>query len=237
MAKSSIPRFDDGEEPIIPWTKRSGPPPVVFPGDAAASTAKKTSNPTAPMSMDHMLASLSMLRGLAGSYGQYQQGKAQGFIAEGNARTGEISAAMAREMTGFNKKISGIQLEGVKKAGQSAESSYRSKVKLVAGSQRAKLAAQGININEGSAYEVQSDTHNIGEQDALTIRNNALRQAFGIEIQGDLAEMQGQQAAAGLELRAEGSRLGGRLAEQSSRSNALDTLVTGGLSALMFLRG
>src|SRR5690242_19657087 len=77
------------------------------------------------------------------------------------------------------------------------------------GSQRAGLAANGVDINSGSAVDVQSTTAATGEADALTIRNNAARQAYGQQVQGlnygnqatlDTAQGQWAQSAAGYQM-------------------------------------
>ena len=59
------------------------------------------------------------------------------------------------------------------------------------GSQRAALAAQGIEVDSGSALDVQTDSQTLGELDALTIRNNAAREAFGFTTQASNYRQQG----------------------------------------------
>ena len=51
------------------------------------------------------------------------------------------------------------------------------------GTQRARLSANGIDISEGSAASIQADTDWMGEMDALTIRDNANREAWGYKNQ------------------------------------------------------
>ncbi len=74
----------------------------------------------------------------------------------------------------------------------------------VIGGQRAGFAANGVDVNTGSAGIVQNDTAALGELDALTIINNAAREAYGYRVQamdqrqqGKLARYQGNMAAAG----------------------------------------
>lgn len=73
------------------------------------------------------------------------------------------------------------------------------------GSTRAGLAASGVDIGSGSALDVQGSEAAIGELDALTIRNNAAREAWGYNVDAikdrqaaKLAEMGGKNAAAGI---------------------------------------
>lgn len=117
---------------------------------------------------------------------QYQAGKAQSQIAGYNARVAEAQAVDAIER------------------GELEESRQRSSTQQLIGSQRARLAAQGIEIDSGSALEVQEDTAALGEMDALMIRNNAAREAWGYRTQaadyrnqGTIAKAQGTSQAIG----------------------------------------
>jgi len=48
---------------------------------------------------------------------------------------------------------------------------------------RSKLAGGGFDVNTGSALTKQSDVRAMGNVDALTIRSNAQREAYGIQTQ------------------------------------------------------
>lgn len=64
----------------------------------------------------------------------------------------------------------------------SAEILLRRRVAPLISSQRASYAAQGVEVNSGSAQQVQESTHKEAIDDALMIRNNAWRKAFGYEF-------------------------------------------------------
>lgn len=51
------------------------------------------------------------------------------------------------------------------------------------GTQQAALAAQGTDLS-GSPTDILGDTARAGELDALTIKSNATREAYGYEVQG-----------------------------------------------------
>lgn len=51
------------------------------------------------------------------------------------------------------------------------------------GTQRAAQAANGGVVNEGSNAVLQEDTAALGELDALTIQNNAAREAYGYKVE------------------------------------------------------
>lgn len=51
------------------------------------------------------------------------------------------------------------------------------------GTQRTAQAANGGMVNEGSNATLQEQTAQLGELDALTIQNNAAREAYGLKVQ------------------------------------------------------
>lgn len=67
--------------------------------------------------------------------------------------------------------------------GQVAEQKQRDLTKQRIGTQQAALAAQGTDLS-GSPTDILGDTARAGEMDALTIRNNAAREAYGYKVQG-----------------------------------------------------
>jgi type II secretory pathway component PulM len=79
----------------------------------------------------------------------------------------------------------------------------------VIGTQRAGFAANGIDVNSGSAGQVQNDSAALGELDALTIMNNAAREAYGYQVQAIDQRQQGKLAKYAGKMEAIGSILGG----------------------------
>lgn len=67
--------------------------------------------------------------------------------------------------------------------GQVAEQKQRDLTAQRIGTQQAALAAQGTDL-AGSPTDILGDTARAGEQDALTIKNNAAREAWGYQVQG-----------------------------------------------------
>lgn len=68
--------------------------------------------------------------------------------------------------------------------GNLKEQSVRMQMAGVKGSQRAAMAANGIDLTQGTAVDVLTSTDYMGERDALTVRNDALRSAWGYRTQG-----------------------------------------------------
>lgn len=129
---------------------------------------------------------LTVAGGLTTASGQNQAGKYNQQVANVNAQIAEWQAedALAR--------------------GREQVTRQREYIRQLTGSQRARLAAQGIDIDSGSALDVQLDTARSGELDVLAIENAARREAWGYRVQaqdyrtrGAIARYEGRQAAVG----------------------------------------
>lgn len=102
--------------------------------------------------------------------------------------------------------------------GQEAESRSRAGTRQLAGRQRAVGAAQGLALDTGSIANLQAETAQLGELDALTIRNNAKREAWGFQLEAQSDRMS-----------AELARQGGQNEAAALRTRGTSTLLTGGL--------
>lgn len=107
------------------------------------------------------------------AYGAYQQSQSAKDAAE-------YQSAVARN----NATVAEWQAQDAIKRGESDEARQRLLTKQLKGTQTSKLAANGIDISEGSALNILSDTDWMGEQDALNVRDNAAREAYGYRQQG-----------------------------------------------------
>jgi len=112
---------------------------------------------------------------------QWQAGNAQSKVDLYNA-----------QVAANNAKVDALQSDDAIARGSTAETVHRKQVKALIGSQRASLAASGVDVNDGSALDVQTDSARQGETDALTIRANAAREAWGYKVKqvNDLSQEQ-----------------------------------------------
>lgn len=136
---------------------------------------------------------------LAGASSQADALKAQGEYQKMNAD--------------FNAQLSDIQATDAIERGDKAAVEIKNAAQQVVGSQRAAFAANGVEVDSGSAAEIQDDTGRMAVQDAITERNNAAREAWGYKVQSANIRTQGNQALA------------------ASKFQAGSTLLTGGLNA------
>jgi hypothetical protein len=129
-------------------------------------------------------------------------GAGTGFSAMASMRAGKAQ----KKLADYNAQVAEYQAADALARGRQAETRLRTDVKGVIGEQRAAFAASGVDINDidSTAVNVQANTAALGEMDALAIRLNAAREAWGFKSQaadyrytGKLAKMQGTSAAIG----------------------------------------
>lgn len=109
---------------------------------------------------------------IASAGGAYQQ-------AQGQRSSLEYQAAVSRS----NAVLAGYQASDAITQGQVVEGNQRLKTAQLKGSQRAQMAANGIDMGEGNANDVLTTTTMMGERDALQIHDSAMMQAWGYRTQ------------------------------------------------------
>lgn len=103
-------------------------------------------------------------------------------------RAGEAGAEVAAsqaDLADYNATVADQQARDAIQRGAEQESNFRMGVRGMVGKQRASMAAANVDVSYGSAVDVQADTRYMGELDALTLRNNAAREAWGYRTQGE----------------------------------------------------
>jgi hypothetical protein len=88
-------------------------------------------------------------------------------------------AAVARN----NQQQANAMAVDAEQRGRVEEQRQRTKTASLIGTQQANLAAQGTDLS-GSSADIMGDTAAVGELDALTIRSNAAREAWGYRAKG-----------------------------------------------------
>lgn len=111
-----------------------------------------------------------------------------------------------------NADLARRQAEDALRRGERAAKEHEAAGRRLVGTQRTGFAAQGVELESGSALDVQADTLVQAALDANQIRANAVRESFGYRMQ-----------ASDFEARA-------RMARFAAGNAARETLLTGGLS-------
>lgn len=114
-------------------------------------------------------------------------GQNASFMGNVNAKyslaMGEISARQTINMGEINARLSELAAETELNRGQREYASFTLKKGAMKSTQRANLAANGVDLGSGSALETLTSTDIMGEIDGSTIINNAVRSAWGYQTQ------------------------------------------------------
>lgn len=82
-----------------------------------------------------------------------------------------------------NAKIAEWQAQDAIERGQKEEAAHRQKLAALKGTQRASMAARGLDLGFGSPLDILTSTEYVGEIEALNIRDNAARTAWAYRNQ------------------------------------------------------
>lgn len=93
----------------------------------------------------------------------------------------QAAANSEADLQDYNAKVADLQARDAVVRGSEEESRLRTQTRGIVGTQRAGFAASNIDVGFGSAVDVQADASYLGELDALTVRNNAAREAWGFQ--------------------------------------------------------
>lgn len=83
-----------------------------------------------------------------------------------------------------NAQVAEWQAKDALARGAKSEQAQRLKAAQLKSTQRAGFAARGVALDEGSPLNILQDTDYMNETDALTIRDNAAKEAWGHRVQG-----------------------------------------------------
>ena len=101
--------------------------------------------------------------------------------AQGQKSAYEYQAAVNRN----NAIQAGYQADDAIERGQEEERKTREKTRQLIGRQRSIFGAAGLQTDSGTPLLVQEDTAEIGELDALTVRNNSEREAHALRFRAE----------------------------------------------------
>lgn len=114
----------------------------------------------------------------------------------------------------YNARMTRLQADDARRRGDLEAAALRRRGAQVAGAQRAAYAGQGVDVGSGIASAIVAETGAITEQDVVTTKNNAWREAWGLEAQASEYERQG------------------RMDRLESKNKSRNSLMTGGLAVL-----
>lgn len=162
--------------------------------------------------------------------GKVKAGNAAKRSSELQADALEAAGARAAGIGAFNAAVAELQAKDALVRGAIDESKFRSGVRALIGTQRVGIASGNIDVSYGSAADVQADAAFLGELDALQIRTNAKREAWGYRVEAANARAAGGAAAANARAEAKYLRMSGEVSQSMSRLSAGGTLLGFGLN-------
>lgn len=127
------------------------------------------------------LAIAALAEGAWSAYQHHQAGNQE-------KKAGQAEQAAANDqadLSDYNAKVATLQGEDAIARGTLEEQRFRTQVRGIIGQQRAAFAGNNVDVSFGSAVDVQADAAFLGELDALTIRTNAMREAWGYNVQAE----------------------------------------------------
>lgn len=98
------------------------------------------------------------------------------------ARAAKAAGEAQAEADEANAKIGRQQADQARQIGNLEEERQMRRVRAAVATQRATQAANGLDVNSGTALDLQAETAGFGAADALNTRSNAIRQAWGFEV-------------------------------------------------------
>lgn len=120
-------------------------------------------------------------------------------VAGGVAQAGAYRAQGSAEnrLANVNAGYSDWQARDAIERGNLDASRAASGKEAMASTLRASMGASGVDVNSGSAAAATSDLYLMGQLDALTVQNNATREAMGYRVQGINERTRGRMAMIG----------------------------------------
>lgn len=130
-------------------------------------------------------------------------------------QAGDAQAAIAKQ----NALVAGYQAKDALARGTEDVGRNQMKVAAIMGSQRVAGAANGVQLDTGTALAIAEDAARLGSLDSQTIMLNARREAWAYKVQAKSGLYQGQ------------------LDQNAGNSNALGSLLTGAGKAYGYQKG
>jgi hypothetical protein len=156
------------------------------------------------------MGSLSAITGLVGT-GVSAGSTAVGAYSQSQAYTEQ--GRFSRSMGNLNANMTEMQATDAIHRGNVAANRQNLRTRLLIGRQRAVAAGQGVDVNSGSALDLQANAARMGVIDANTLKMNAYKEAMGLRMEGS------------------NQRFRGDMAYKTGRGNSTNSLLAGGMSA------
>lgn len=126
------------------------------------------------------------------------------------SKAARLKGSFQEALSQQNARLAQLGSQAAIQSGDAKATAVGLRAAAITGQERSSYGAQGVDVNSGSAADVQNDTAKMSALDEMTIRNNARMQAMGMQVEALNDTTQG------------------RLASIAGRETAGQTLATGG---------
>lgn len=116
--------------------------------------------------------------------------------AKANASMQQTQLDFNAQMAKINERLNETNAQATLLVGQREEANVRLRTGQLKSTQRARMAASGIDLSSDTPAAILATTDAMGEIDAQTVASNALRSAWGYRTQGANYAAQAAMAAA-----------------------------------------
>lgn len=113
---------------------------------------------------------------------------ATGVSAAGQAQQGADAKAAGKR----DAMVAELQAQDALSRGGLEEQRYRRQLAQIVGAQKAQIGARNVQTS-GTALDLLTDTEATGEEEVLTLRNEAAREAWGYRTRADESRRWGAQ--------------------------------------------
>jgi len=144
------------------------------------------------------------VKAVAGFAVKYAAVAATAYSVYSSVQQSKQNAEAKKGTAEYNTRVAENDAQRSRNIANEKENALRLKNARLLSKQRAQLGAANIDLSSGSALQLQEDTINLGEADALRIRRTGDSQFSGLmqeseleSAKGDLAESQGRFNIAG----------------------------------------
>jgi hypothetical protein len=131
----------------------------------------------------------------------------QGIQGYRQARADRLEGQYLERQAQTNARMANYQAEDAIARGDKEALSHKIMTNKFIGSQRAAMAAQGLDLEADDAAAIQEESKVAGAIDAQTIKNNAWKEAWGYRVQAEDFTQKGQFARITSKLKADNTIL------------------------------
>jgi hypothetical protein len=103
--------------------------------------------------------------------------------AYSNSQASKAAYGAQAQINRNNAQVAQWQAQDALARGDRAVYQSRLKTNQLKGTQRARMAASGVDLGTGSALNILTDTEYFGEIDAATLKDNAAKEAWALRNQ------------------------------------------------------